>query len=243
MNNCRGSVLAYDWYKSGEGQGLLAHLTHPATGHRRLYGSLEYPNIPPSIECAEFKLYLVGESGVGKTAVASWLAGLQGWNRQSGESPGVRMTTLYWPAKVQNSLVFFKLDLWEAGDGASKKYGHVFPSCRDGAHAVLPVFSFTDRATWQEIPELISRATGPTQQQPAFPIVIGNRFGLGSDTTVSATEVAEFEATTNISVVRVRNQTNSSNPASLPEVASALNTICEQLWVARMRSKHSDFIG
>ena len=28
----RGSVLSPDWYKSGEGQGLLAHLTHPASG-------------------------------------------------------------------------------------------------------------------------------------------------------------------------------------------------------------------
>ena len=45
----RGSVLSYDWFKSGEGQGLLAHLTHPATGLRRLYGCLEYPGIPPSI--------------------------------------------------------------------------------------------------------------------------------------------------------------------------------------------------
>ena len=45
----RGSVLAYEWFKSGEGQGVLAHLTHPATGLRRLYGCLEYPGIPPSI--------------------------------------------------------------------------------------------------------------------------------------------------------------------------------------------------
>ena len=28
----RGTALSYDWYKSGEGQGLLAHLTDPSTG-------------------------------------------------------------------------------------------------------------------------------------------------------------------------------------------------------------------
>jgi len=236
MNHRRGSVLAYDWYKSGEGQGLLAHLTHPATGHRGLYGCLEYPNIPPSIECAEYKLFLAGESGVGKTAVAAWLAGLQGWNRQSGESPGLRVTTLYWPAKVQNSLIFFKLDIWEAGEGAAKKYGHVFPSCKEGAHCVLPVFSFTDRNTWQEIPELLNRVKLP--QDSIIPIVIGNRYGAGSETTVSSADIAEFEAATNIPVLRVRNQTNANTPPSLPEVASALNTICEQLWIANMRPKH-----
>ena len=37
----RGSVISYDWYKTAEGQGLLAHLTEPATGHRKLYGLLE----------------------------------------------------------------------------------------------------------------------------------------------------------------------------------------------------------
>ena len=30
----RGSAISYDWYKSAEGQGLLAHLTDPATGYR-----------------------------------------------------------------------------------------------------------------------------------------------------------------------------------------------------------------
>ena len=29
----------------------------------------------------EFKLLVVGNAGVGKTAVTAWLAGLPGWNR------------------------------------------------------------------------------------------------------------------------------------------------------------------
>jgi hypothetical protein len=29
--------------------------------------------------------------------------------RQAGESPGVRVTSLYWPAKIHNSLLFFKV--------------------------------------------------------------------------------------------------------------------------------------
>jgi hypothetical protein len=29
----QGSVLSYDWYKTGEGQGLLAHFIDPKTGN------------------------------------------------------------------------------------------------------------------------------------------------------------------------------------------------------------------
>ena len=31
--------------------------------------------------------------------------------RQSGESPGLRVTTVYWPAKLQNNLIFFKVSI------------------------------------------------------------------------------------------------------------------------------------
>jgi len=233
----RGTALSYDWYKSGEGQGLLAHLTDPATGDRRLYGCLEYPNVPPSLECVEYKLFLVGDSGVGKSAVAAWLAGLPAWNRQSGESPGLRVTTVYWPANLQNSIMFCKLNIWEAGEGAMKKYGHVYPACKEGAHGVLPTFSFTDLASWQEIPTILQKTILP--QDSITPIVIGNRFGNLADTTVSAAEVSKFETAWNIPVVRIRNQTNSANPGSLPEVAAVLNTICEELWLANRRPKHA----
>ncbi|XP_023341620.1 REM2- and Rab-like small GTPase 1 [Eurytemora carolleeae] len=233
----RGSVLSPDWYKSGEGQGLLAHLAHPTTGNRRLYGILEYPNIPPSIECVEYKVFLVGETGVGKSAVAGWLAGLPAWNRQAGESPGLRVTTVYWPAKLQNNLRIFKLNIWDTGAGAMKKYGHMYPSCKDGAHGVLVLFSFSDRSSWEEIPALVQRTVLP--QDPITPIVVGNRFGNLAETTVSAGEIAEFEQNWNIPVVCVRNQTNSSNPGSITEVATVLNTICEQLWIANRKPRHA----
>ena len=52
---------------------------------------------------------MVGDTGVGKSSVSAWLAGIPTWNRQSGESPGLRVTTVYWPAKLQNSLLIFKV--------------------------------------------------------------------------------------------------------------------------------------
>ena len=62
---------------------------------RKLYGLLESPPLPPSIPTHQFKLFLVGRTGSGKTCLVSWLAGLPGWNYTLGESPGVRVTQVY----------------------------------------------------------------------------------------------------------------------------------------------------
>ena len=45
----RGTVISYDWYKSAEGQGLLAQLTDSSTGCRKLFGILDTPSLPPNI--------------------------------------------------------------------------------------------------------------------------------------------------------------------------------------------------
>ena len=49
-----------------------------------------------------------------------------------------------------------------------KKYGHMYPSCKDGAHGVLALFSFSDRSSWEEIPALVQRTVLP--QDPITPI-------------------------------------------------------------------------
>jgi hypothetical protein len=51
----------------------------------------------------------LGDAGSGKSAVTAWLAGLPAWNRQASESPGLRVTTIYWPAKIQKNIVLFKV--------------------------------------------------------------------------------------------------------------------------------------
>ena len=37
---------------------------------------------------------------------------------------------VYWPARVAGKLLLFRLQLWDAGDAAVRKYGHVYPVCR-----------------------------------------------------------------------------------------------------------------
>jgi len=230
-----GSVLDPDWYKSREGAGLLASLTSPTTGYRKLYGLLEQPSLPPSIPTLTFKVFLVGRAGTGKTCCASWLAGLPGWSYQLGESPGVRTSQVYWPARLGGKLVLFKLHLWDAGDSAVRKYGHVYPVCREGASGVLILFSFTDRASWEELPGLIQRTV--MNQDGIVPIIVGNKFGNPSENEVSQAEVLEAETNWNIPVVRIRHQSQTQAPGNLSEVAAALNLICEQLYLAKHRQK------
>mgnify|MGYP002050019174 FL=1 len=179
---------------------------------------LESPSLPPSIPTHQFKLFLVGRTGSGKTCLVSWLAGLQGWSYTLGESPGVRVTQVgLILTQLDNILTqLYSTDLLALfadsetrnepaghiqtpllGRGGQcgeilfvmnirvirlrlqvRKYGHVYPVCREGAAAVILTFSFTDRTTWEELPALIQRtlAAGAGEGvESILPIVVGTK--------------------------------------------------------------------
>lgn len=89
-------------------------------------GILERPPIPANIEEVCYKLFFVGKSGVGKTTSIARLAGT---NVSSSyvETCGIRKTDIYWPVKIWDKTVLFKLQCWDAGDNSLKKYSHVLP--------------------------------------------------------------------------------------------------------------------
>ena len=122
-----------------------------------------------------------------------------------------------------------------------RKYGHVYPVCREGASGVILTFSFTDRSSWEELPALIQRTIAGAGEgvESILPIVVGTKFGNVTENEVSQEEVAEAETNWNIPIIKVRYSAASHSPASLPEVATALNTICEQLWLAKHRGRLS----
>ena len=178
------------------------------------------------------------------------MAGLPGWNHAMGESPGVRVTQVYWPCLLTprpglSQLITFKLCLWDAGDAAVRKYSHVYPVCRQDAAAVILTFSFQDRTTWEELPAMIQRMLSDGDSESILPIIVGTKFGSNSDNEVSVQEVMEAETNWNIPIIKVRHAGGSGGqgggaPSNLPEVASALNTICEQLWLASQRDRVAD---
>ena len=53
-------AVVLDWHRSAEGQGVLAHLIDPETGARKVYGTLERPILPPTVQVVRYKVYLSG---------------------------------------------------------------------------------------------------------------------------------------------------------------------------------------
>lgn len=46
---------------------------------------------------------------------------------QHTETLGIQCCTVYWPMKIGNRLILFRLEVWDAGDNSVKRYNHVLP--------------------------------------------------------------------------------------------------------------------
>ena len=60
-------AVVLDWHRTAEGQGVLAHLIDPETGARKVYGTLERPILPPTVQVVRYKVYLSGRYAVCST--------------------------------------------------------------------------------------------------------------------------------------------------------------------------------
>lgn len=91
-------------------------------------GILERPSLPSSIEEVTYKIFMIGRSGVGKTSVVSKLAGTLESNNYT-ETNGIRKTNVFWPVKIWDKVVLFKLQFWDTSESSIKKYNHILPVC------------------------------------------------------------------------------------------------------------------
>lgn len=138
---------------------------------------LERPGVPSNVEEVSYKLFFIGSSGIGKTATIARLAGLKCTNDYY-ETIGIQKTNIYWPVKIWDKILIFKLQFWDYGDNNCKKYGHILSSCQKKADAVVFLFSFTDKSSLLDLPKLITtHAKSFEEQQPAV-IVIGTRLNV-----------------------------------------------------------------
>lgn len=86
-------------------------------------GVLERPALFDGIEEVTYKVLFAGKSGVGKTSVIGSLAGSTSSFR--GDTLGIEVTDVYWPAKIWDKIIIFKIQCWEAGELSMKKYNHI----------------------------------------------------------------------------------------------------------------------
>lgn len=89
-------------------------------------GILERPSLPTSIEEVTYKIFMIGRSGVGKTSVVGKLAGTLESNNYT-ETNGIRKTNVFWPVKIWDKVVLFKLQFWDTSESSIKKYNHILP--------------------------------------------------------------------------------------------------------------------
>eukprot|EP00069_Balaena_mysticetus_P013691 bmy_08223T0 len=220
-----GSVIVPDWHESAEGKEYLACILRK--NRRRVFGLLERPVLPPpvAIDTASYKIFVSGKSGVGKTALVAKLAGLE-------------TTVVFWPAKLQASdrVVMFRFEFWDCGESALKKFDHMLPACQEKTDAFLFLFSFTDRASFEDLPGQLARVAG--EAPGVVRMVIGSKFDQYMHTDVPERDLTAFRQAWELPLLRVKSVPGRrladgrtlDGRAGLADIAHVLNGLAEQLW-------------
>eukprot|EP00117_Sycon_ciliatum_P037769 scpid59623/ scgid28176/ REM2- and Rab-like small GTPase 1 len=228
--------LEPNWQDSADAGHYLSLLLRG--NQRRQFGLLEEPAHGQSGACVlKYKILLWGKAGVGKTSTVAKLCGLK-VPPLHYETPGVRVTSTYWPAKLekQGKVVFFRFEFWDVGDKACAKFDHMLPACKDKADAVMFLFSFTDRASFEDLPNQMSQLL--PKDSNVLKLVVGTRFDLISRSDVTEAELRVFAQQFDIPVLRIRNVVTRpaatgghavDGRASLHEIAPLMNTVGEFL--------------
>ncbi|XP_053379514.1 ciliogenesis and planar polarity effector 2-like isoform X2 [Mercenaria mercenaria] len=223
-----GSLISSDWHSTAEGRDMLSCLFTRNKQRLRTFGLLERPPLSAHIEEVRYKILLSGKTGVGKTCTVAKLTG-HDIPKTHTETAGIQTSTCYWPVKVSdlNKVMLFRLQLWDTGDGACKKFDHILPACTDKVDAVLFLFSIIDKSSFDELHQQISRLTTPNDNIAR--IVIATKCDQHAHAEVTQRDIRDFEKTWNIPVLRMKNTVDSSQ-SDTSDIVHAMNTICEHLW-------------
>nr|XP_019957253.1 PREDICTED: REM2- and Rab-like small GTPase 1 [Paralichthys olivaceus] len=221
-----GSVIVSDWHRCKDSKEYFSKILHKK--RRKNFGLLESPVMPPhaAVDTVHYKIFISGKSGVGKTALAARLAGLN-IPPVHYETTGIETTVVYWPVKLRESgrVIFFRLQLWDCGENALRRFDHLLPSCKEQVDAVLFLFSFTDRTSFDDLSNQIAKWTGPSVGR-VVKLVVGTKFDLFMHCDVAERDVRDFEETWSLPLLRVGGEVSDG----LGDVALLLNCLAEQLW-------------
>lgn len=217
--------MAPEW-AIGENKNYQQKLLVPGTKKRKLFGLLEKPNLPPAAPNVTYKLFMFGKASSGKTWTMNRFSG-QELPTHHTETVGIQCSNVYWPMKIGNRLILFRLEIWDAGESSVKRYNHVLPACREGVDAVLLCFSVTDREGWLELPRLLTTATTPTDR--AALIVIATRCDQYANREVSEGELDSFEATHGVPIIKLGGASEDQSD-EITHTAPILNFLCKRLW-------------
>ncbi|CAK6952527.1 ciliogenesis and planar polarity effector 2 [Scomber scombrus] len=221
-----GSIIAADWHRCADSKEYFSKILRKM--RRKNFGLLESPVMPPhvAVDTVHYKIFISGKSGVGKTTLAARLAGLNIPNMHY-ETTGIETTVVYWPVKLRESgrVLFFRLQLWDCGENALRRFDHLLPSCKEQVDAVLFLFSFTDRMSFDDLSNQIAKWTGPSVGR-VVKLVVGTKFDLFMHCDVAERDVRNFQETWSLPVLRTGGEVSDG----LGDVAPILNCLAENLW-------------
>ncbi|XP_031810888.1 GTP-binding protein REM 2 [Sarcophilus harrisii] len=129
-----------------------------------------------------FKVMLLGESGVGKSALAGAFGGLQDDNAHEPENTEDTYERHIIVDKEEVTLVVY--DIWEQGEAGSWLREH----CLQTGDAFLIVFSVTDRRSFSRVPETLLRLRAGRPHHDLPIILVGNKSDLAWSREVSLEE-------------------------------------------------------
>ncbi|XP_049588584.1 ciliogenesis and planar polarity effector 2 isoform X2 [Syngnathus scovelli] len=218
-----GSVVVADWHRCKDSKEYFSKILYKK---KRL---LESPVMPPHIpvDTVHYKVFLSGKSGVGKSTLAARLAG-QTIPCMHYETTGIETAVVYWPVKLKESgrVLFFRFQLWDCGENALRRFDHLLPSCKEKVDAVLFLFSFTDRTSFDDLANQITKWK-ESSVGPAVTLVVGTKFDLFMHCDVSEKDVRNFQETWQLAVLRTGGgEVGDGLDAATP----LLNSLAENLW-------------
>ncbi|XP_053546232.1 ciliogenesis and planar polarity effector 2 [Bombina bombina] len=232
-----GSLMDPDWLQSPQGKEYLSCILRKRK--RKYFGLLERPVLSPQFptDIARYKIFVSGKSGVGKTSLIAKLAGLEVPSIHH-ETTGIQTTCVYWPACLRDSErpVIFCFQFWDCGEAAIRKFDHIMPACKEKADAVLFLFSFTDRSSFEDVPALMSRTLSDDEAMAR--VVIGTKLDQYMHTDVTEQDLWDFQQTWHLPVMRVRSVNSPQlsdgrgldGRVGIADASPVLNELAELLW-------------
>ncbi|XP_027002728.1 ciliogenesis and planar polarity effector 2 isoform X1 [Tachysurus fulvidraco] len=220
-----GSIMVPDWHRNPESREFFNKILHKKK--RRKFGLLEAPVMSPHLKAdiVRYKVFLSGKSGVGKTTLAARLAGLDMPNVHY-ETSGMETFAVFWPVKLREGgrVLFFHFQLWDCGENAMRRFDHMLTSCKEHVDAILFLFSFTDRGSFEDLSNQMSRITEPSDR--LVRVVVGTKFDLFMHTDVTESDIMRFQEVWGMPVFRVGGDVS----GGLGEITPLLNALAENLW-------------
>uniref|UniRef100_A0A8C2KPV1 Ciliogenesis and planar polarity effector 2 n=1 Tax=Cyprinus carpio TaxID=7962 RepID=A0A8C2KPV1_CYPCA len=203
-----GPIIVSDWHRCPDSREFFSRILH--NKKRRKFGLLEAPMMPPhmNVDMVCYKVFISGKTGVGESALAALELPKMHYETMRGE----QTTHLKCPLRKRS---LFKC------------------SCKEQVDAVLFLFSFTDRGSFDDLSDQISRITESSDR--LVKPVIGTKFDLFMHTDVTESDVTHFQEVCGLPIFRVG--------GDVSEVAPLLNALAENLWHQDCMAASSVFIS